>query len=91
MLHQRGEDHRPDGQERGPAGLDPRQGQSGVEVQGGEPVGQLVELPGRELHLVDLHDEDDPWGPRGRWSTTASRARARTVPPLAMTRASAAG
>ena len=32
----------------------PGQGQAGVEVQRGEPVGQLVELAGGDLDLVDL-------------------------------------
>ena len=45
-----------------PAGLDAGEGQAGVEVERGEPVGELVELAGRELHLVDLHRRGRPVG-----------------------------
>ena len=89
-LHQGREHHRPDGQQGRPTGLDARQGHPGVEVQRGQAVGELVELAGGDLHLVDPSDEDDP-GCGGRWSPMARRASARTVPPLAMTRSGGIG
>ena len=70
------------GSERRPSCLDAGQGHPGVEVQGGQAVGQLVELPGGQFHLVDRRSPRGarPWRrsvePHGQSGQRPDRASA---------------